>query len=141
MLYLGYAVTHVLGAWFDHVYFCSTGSPISSFQLPCSCTAGVGAASTPTAVSCSSSTAVVVLQRVDYVTTQSSGLQPQHWFWHTGIHTKHPEERAKERRSAVRRDARSTESSRTRTWYVLESYYCCTLLIERQVAPGVRRSV
>ena len=47
----------------------------------------------------------------------------------------------KERRSAVRRDARSTESSRTRTWYVLESYYCCTLLIERQVAPGVRRSV
>ena len=147
-MYLGYAVTmyseyEVLGAWFDIIciFIRSTGSPISSFQLPCSCTAGVGAASTPTAVSCSSSTAVVVLQRVDYVTTQSSGLQPQHWFWHTGIHTKHPEERAKERRSTVRRDARSTESSRTRTWYVLESYYCCTLLIERQVAPGVRRSV
>ena len=147
-MYLGYAVTmyseyEVLGAWFDIIciFIRSTGSPISSFQLPCSCTAGVGAASTPTAVSCSSSTAVVVLQRVDYVTTQSSGLQQQHWFWHTGIHTKHPEERAKERRSAVRRDARSTESSRTRTWYVLESYYWCTLLIERQVAPGVRRSV
>ena len=147
-MYLGYAVTmyseyEVLGAWFDIIciFIRSTGSPISSFQLPCSCTAGVGAASTPTAVSCSSSTAVVVLQRVDYVTTQSTGLQPQHWFWHTGIHTKHPEERAKERRSTVRRDARSTESSRTRTWYVLESYYCCTLLIERQVAPGVRRSV
>ena len=101
-MYLGYAVTmyseyEVLGAWFDIIciFIRSTGSPISSFQLPCSCTAGVGAASTPTAVSCSSSTAVVVLQRVDYVTTQSSGLQQQHWFWHTGIHTKHPEERNK----------------------------------------------